>query len=66
MSLASKFLYPLLVELSKYIHICLIRITRRVDLAMSVCLYVYLNVRILETTKARVLRLKMMILAMPL
>jgi len=64
MSLASEFLYPLLVELSKYIHMCLIRITRRVDL--SLCLYVYLNVRILETTKARVLRFKMMILAIPL
>jgi len=33
----------------------LIRITSRVDLAMSVCLSIRMNVEILETTRARVL-----------
>jgi len=37
-------------------HIFLIRITSRVDLAMSVCLSVRMNAEISETIRARLLR----------
>jgi len=50
------FLYPLLVEEFYILYIFLIRITSRVDLAMSVCLSVRMNAEISETIRARLLR----------
>jgi len=46
-------------------YIYLISITSRVDLAMSVCLSVRMNVVISETTKARKFGLGMQILEIP-
>jgi len=43
------------------VYIFLIRITSRVDLAMSVCPFVRMNAKISETIKARLLRFGMQI-----